>query len=158
MKTKFGTIFDSSASVICIPTNSTVKTSGELIMGAGLAKECLNHYPGLDKTAGDMLRKGQIFSKMHVLPEYNLLEVEFLHRTLLLCQTKDYVWKKTPLSLVKRTINKLSVYMEVHGSKTFAIPYLGCGHGKLNKAEFLLMLVEAPGSILSDRVELWSGE
>ena len=49
MKQIVGNIFDPTlgADAICVTTNGIVKANGELVMGAGIAKQFAERYPGL---------------------------------------------------------------------------------------------------------------
>ena len=57
MKETIGDIWESGADVICITTNGIVKSSGRLVMGAGIAKDAVDKYSDIDITWGSHVWK-----------------------------------------------------------------------------------------------------
>src|SRR5690349_11360263 len=51
-----GDIWTFSADIRCIPTNATYRRDGRAVMGAGLAKELVEKFPGIDRELGTMLK------------------------------------------------------------------------------------------------------
>lgn len=50
-----GDIFQADCSAICIPTNGALNKVGALVMGAGVAKQAVDHWPGLPDMLGDIV-------------------------------------------------------------------------------------------------------
>lgn len=55
MQDVVGDLFSQKADAICIPTNCFVKQTGAAVMGAGIAKQLVMRYPGVDFVAGELI-------------------------------------------------------------------------------------------------------
>lgn len=107
--------------VIAIPTNGIVKSNGDAIMGAGLAKDAASRFPDLPKWLGDRLK------------QFGNVPVYFRTLRLITLPTK-HDWKDlSSLTLICDSIN----YCARHILRPEGIPrvycsHLGCGHGGLH--------------------------
>lgn len=57
MKEIHGNIWQVEADAICITTNGDLKKNGRAIMGKGLAKQTVEHYPNIDIILGLLIKK-----------------------------------------------------------------------------------------------------
>lgn len=111
-----------------IPINTVIKANGELVMGAGLAKEAARRYPDLPKILGEFysLRYG-----IYDLEKYKL----FLFPT-----KRD--WRKlSSVYLIDSGLNSLS-FAGFTGHTKIVSPRLGCGLGGLDWEKQVKPLVE----------------
>ena len=109
---------------ICVTTNGVVKSNGELVMGAGVAKQFANKYQSLPLLLGDkVLSHGN-----HV---YFATEID--ETAILSFPTKHNYRDKSSLELIKRSAKRLVYWANSTGAKTIVIPSPGTGLGGLSK-------------------------
>ena len=116
MRRKIGSIFDYK--VIVIPTCKTLNSKGELVMGAGLAKEAKTRYPGVEK----------VFAKY---PAYITLD-----KTLINFPTKEDWRQPSSLATIEESLKQLIETPH----KEVALPLVGCGLGGLRKEDVIVLL------------------
>lgn len=103
--------------IVVIPTNGKIKQNGECVMGAGLALQAKDRFPGLSKELGDILS----VAGNHV--------VYFETYSLITFPTKDH-WKQSScISLIERSAAELSRL--ILRQRVF-VPRVGCGLGGLD--------------------------
>ncbi len=108
------------ANYIVIPTNGTIKSSGEAVMGAGLAKQLVNKQADFPIIFGEFLNtqgnKLGVFGKIITFPV-------------------KYRWYETAnLRLLEQSSKELKDFIEKN-SVTVYMPKVGCGCGRLNWKE-----------------------
>lgn len=128
----FSVINNNGNRIICLTTNNVIKGNGDLVMGAGVALEGANYFPGLPKTAGRLVRK------------YNLDNEDYFF---LLCfneswdkkyggrigvgllQTKRHYKDNSPVSLISNSVDHLVLAAENSPDFMFHSAIPGIGHG-----------------------------
>jgi hypothetical protein len=94
---KQGDILESKDTYLCFTSNSVIKSNGELVMGAGVAKDFKNKYPNLPKQFGSIIQN---------LSEYNLAMVG----NIVAIQTKIHYKNNSDIELIKRSIKRLKEF------------------------------------------------
>lgn len=105
---------------VCITTNGFIKKNGELVMGAGVAKQAKYVFPELPKILGDHIRKNG--NRVYYLEEYNIFSFP----------TKHYWWQKSDIDLIKTSLIQLTNLMEIHKIQKIILPRPGAGNGRLH--------------------------
>lgn len=110
-----------------IPINTTLKTDGSLVMGAGLAKQAAERYKFLPKKLGDYYSN----KPASILYSYEDLTVK-----LIAFPTKIYWSRMSDLGLIEKGLADLKVWtdeLELESvSYKIICPRLGCGLGQLD--------------------------
>lgn len=121
-----GDIFDyiGDADVICVTTNGIVKTNGELVMGAGVAKAFANRYKDMPKILGKKVKEhGNI-----------VFQGGEDNSTLLLSfPTKNNFKDKADIKLIIKSAERLRRFADKRDWQKIIIPSPGTGLGGLNK-------------------------
>ena len=114
---------------VVIPCNGFWKKDGAAVMGAGVAKEAAELYPGLSSYFGGLLKRyGNI-----VLPLGNWGEKE--EETLISFPTKQHWREPSNLRLIKQSCRQLyELWQETDNPYliTVFLPRVGCGLGGLS--------------------------
>lgn len=112
---------------ICCTTNTVVKLNGELVMGAGIAKDFANEYSWLPKHWGERVKK-------QTMP---LVLVTLMKKRPHLVSIPTKIdWKQpSPLDLIWESITELSLLTEQLGWKKILLPRPGCKNGGLSWKE-----------------------
>lgn len=124
MKEITGNIWDlwEQGNWIVIPTNGSVNSKGECIMGRGLALEAKTRLPKLPKMLGSWRVVHGLY--VEVVTTYHIISfpVKFL-----------WSMKAEPL-LIATSCRQLSYYINVPGtlSPPIYLPRVGCGNGHLD--------------------------
>lgn len=105
---------------ICITTNGFVKENGDAVMGAGVAKQAKFLFPDLPKELGNNIRKNG--NRVFYFEKYNIFTFPVKH----------YWWQNADIDLIKKSLNELVNYIDIHNIKTVILPKPGCGNGRLN--------------------------
>lgn len=128
-----GNIWDHKQDHICIPTNGSVKASGECVMGRGLAFQAKQKVPGIALQIGAAIKAhGNHFC---VIGYYCAFPVK--HRW----------WEKADPALIAQSARELRDIAERYPTKIFSLPRPGCGNGGLRWLEVRPMLVGLPNNI-----------
>ena len=135
MLEKQGNIWDQSG-YVGIPTNGESKANGEAVMGAGLALQASNRYPGFSSQLGKYLKERG--NTVMIWPSYRLVTVP----------TKDHWKDPSSLDIVERSCRELMAYDPyLPDSMKIYLPHLGCGLGGLNWVDVRPVM----SSLLNDR-------
>lgn len=123
-----GDIWNIPCDAICIPTNNQLDGRGRAIMGAGLAKQAADKFPGIKESFGlQMLAVPD--AKIYIIHKF----IHFNKPCLLLSFQTKYNWKNpSNLNLIMASAEDLvdvAVYEEF---KTVLLPRVGCGLGVLD--------------------------
>ena len=156
-KLEYGNIFDyiGKADCICVTTNGTIKSNGELVMGAGVAKQFkdkFNHL-GIAKILADKLYKGTPLKKMHVVNAvdnicYKAIDASQNYGTHVLSfPTKHHFMDKGDLNLIIKSAKRAVVFADMYNLKSIIIPSPGTGCGQLNEDD----VYKALNDILDNR-------
>jgi hypothetical protein len=123
-----GSIFDSKADALCVPTNGVVKGSGDLVMGKGLAKLFAQRYPGLPRQLGDHVQKaGNVPCLYRPDDKFGVLG-----KYVISFPTKHHWSQPSDLVLIERSARCIVSLVEVMQLSTIALSRVGCGLGHLD--------------------------
>lgn len=106
-----------------IPTNTTLRSNGDAIMGAGLALQARSRFRNLEQLYGASLRAGQ---SLYVNHDYRLV----------LVPTKTDWRKPSTWKLIEDAVTALQQL-----DLPLAIPLLGAGRGGLNSTDVKNFLI-----------------
>lgn len=154
-----GDIFDyiGIADCICITTNGTIKSNGELVMGAGIAKQFYDRYNrdfNIAKKLAKLLYGGTpnirrmfvIESKYNVC--YRAVSAEDNNGTHIVSfPTKNHFQEKGDLELIKKSAKRMVQFANIYDLKNIIIPSPGTGCGKLKEED----IYEELNKILDNR-------
>ena len=156
-KLEYGNIFDyvGKADCICVTTNGTIKRNGELVMGAGVAKQFYDKYKNhnIARVLANKLYKGSPLNTMHVVNTkdnicYKAVDAKDNQGTYVLSfPTKNHFMDKGDLELIKRSAKRAVLFAEMYNLKSIIIPSPGTGCGQLKEED----VYEALNEILDDR-------
>ncbi len=148
-----------AADLVLITANATViYSSNKLVMGAGIAKQIKNAFPGIDKRMARWIDV-EIYKFSHswyrgqhwkVYFPYHLLTPGLSEEKIGLFQVKDKYWQPARLDLIKESTRQLNTWLLEHPMATVHLNYPGIGFGKLSKVQ-VLPIIEA----LPDNVVVW---
>jgi len=124
-----GNIWDYKSTVICVTTNAVVKRNGALVMGRGVAKQCLDRNPGIDFVFGKAV--SQNGSIMQILTELDQPSL----RLLALFPVKQHWRQSAKLGIIERSATELGNLAEKTPNSIFVLPRPGCGNGNLSWRE-----------------------
>jgi len=147
MKEIKGNIFEQlDADAICVTTNGIVKANGELVMGAGIAKQFAMKWPQLPAIFGKIVAKyGNVLQQ--TMPG-DIKEAI----TIIAFPTKNHWRDPSDMALIKQSAIKLREWADEFEEQTdkkpkVVLPRPGCGLGGL-KWEDVKRVIEP---ILDDR-------
>lgn len=108
---------------LCITTNGMLRTNGNGIMGAGVARAGRNHIPNAEQQLGRVITQNghitQVFST-------------FADRPVISFPTK-FDWRdKSDIELIKKSCRELMRVIKHHNLKRVLLPRPGCANGGLN--------------------------
>lgn len=111
----------------CITTNGCVGVGGLLIMGAGIALEARDKFPGLSKVLGGLVEEfgNRVFpldTSGVVAPGYTLVSFPTKY---------DWYHAACP-KLVRSSAEQLAELITLRGWKSCLLPAPGCKNGKLS--------------------------
>ena len=142
-KVEYGDIFDyvGKADCICVTTNGTIKSNGELVMGAGIAKQFYDRYQKFDiaRVLANKLYKGTPLKTMHVVNPadnicYKAIDAKDNNGTYVLSfPTKHHFMDKGDLDLIIKSAKRAMVFADMYNLKSIILPSPGTGCGKLNE-------------------------
>src|SRR5690349_5902410 len=131
MREATGDLWTWPADIRVVPTNGTYRRDGRAVMGAGVAKQCVERYPGIDRELGTMLRVHG--SKTRIIYKY-ADEWEFI----VAFPTKEYFKNNSDLLLIEHSAHQL-VKLVDEWEKDYCckpagvvMPRVGCGCGQLD--------------------------
>lgn len=141
-----GNIFDyiGKADCICITTNGTIKSNGELVMGAGVAKQFYDMYNNefdIARRLANKLYKGSKINKLHVVDQkdnicYLALNAKHNKGTHVLSfPTKNHFMDKGSLDLIIQSAKRAVIFANIYNCNSIIISSPGTGCGRLNENE-----------------------
>ena len=133
----------SEADLFLVTTNATLNVHGKLVMGAGIAKEAHDRFPGLDQALGEaVITQGKRYGLL-VSPRWPEAKLGAF-------QTKLHWKDPAQLSLISEAATKLRRWCERHPTAQVHLNFPGIGHGGLPRAQVLKSLWVIP-----DTVTIW---
>jgi len=146
MNIQYGNMWDvyDESDLFLITTNSFIKRNGALVMGAGIARQARDRFPGLDLALG---------RKIKHLGKYGLIVSEkWPDKKLGAFQVKYHFKDRAELNLISHSTEMLMEFIETRRlySSKIHLNFPGIGNGKLDK-DAVLRVVE----VLPDCVTLW---
>ena len=116
------------AKAICVTTNGIVKSNGQLVMGAGIAKSFATQFPQIPFILGDKVKKhgNYVF-------ECGIVD----NTTILSFPTKDNYKFNSSIELIKRSATRLVKWANINNiteTESIYIPSPGTGLGGLDKS------------------------
>lgn len=126
-----------------ITTNAIVKQNGALVMGAGLAKQARDAYPGLDQTFGEAIEMWAENGVYGVILWANLKFGAF--------QVKHHFKDQANLHLITYSTGMLKVWAQTKGDQKFALNFPGIGNGGLPYDQ-----VKPIVDLLPNNVQVWT--
>lgn len=131
----------SARGVIIITSNSNLTKDGNLVMGAGAAKQLKLIVPGIDKLFGDIIKKS-----CGSLGRYGLL----FRGRYGIAQVKYAFNAPANLPLIEYTMRILTTVANNYPHSKFSINYPGIGYGWLKEKDVKPLL-----EILPNNVRIW---
>lgn len=116
-----GNLWNFKADAYCITTNGIIKRDGRAVMGAGIALEALNRFPGIDERLGEYLNSEG--NHVYIL-NYSPFVVSF--------PTKHDWRKPSSFSLIKQSAWELASLATDYNWSSVVLPRPGCGLGQLD--------------------------
>ena len=119
----------SEGDAICIPTNGEFTTDGEMVMGAGFARQMRDMVPGLARMCGNVLR-----TNGNAVSYINKFTIDNKSIHLFTFPTKNNWRDPSDLLLIDRSAEQLTDLVEAMDCfvGNIFIPAPGCGCGKLD--------------------------
>lgn len=135
MREAFGDIWEMAAELdaplVCVTTNLQVNSSGEAVMGAGIAREARDLYPGVARELGRRIKKGE-----HSTIYLGVFCDDFgLTRHLAAFPTKRHWRDRSDLGLIEESAQVLVEVTDLMGFQDVLLPRPGCGRGGLTWAQ-----------------------
>lgn len=142
---KHGNIWEALAlsDLLCITTNSTLMSNGELVMGAGIALQAKQRFPELPRQLGEIIRKTRPFYGLVYLPIEG-------GRYLGAFQTKTHWRSPSTTDLIRRSTKMLAELAEANPYWRIDLNFPGIGRGGLPRS-VVLPIIQA----LPDNVHVW---
>lgn len=161
MKEAKGDMLYMECDALCITTNGFVKTNGECVMGAGIAKQISSAFPNIPYLLGQaILRKGNIVQPICVEHSIEILAfpvkpIYGIANGFNTVSHKNFHYgaqvpgwaMKADLDLITRSALQLKALADTKPWKTILLPRPGCGAGELLWEDVKPLI----SSILDDR-------
>lgn len=113
-----------------VTTNGMLRSDGNAVMGAGIAKYCRDHFHGVDRDLGEKLKKNG--NHVYYLGAWSLT-VEQQAFLLFSFPTKDDWKDKSKPDLIRRSCKELvKALMPLEYVKDVYLPCPGCANGGLD--------------------------
>lgn len=136
------TVYD-QADLFLVTTNGVVTRSGALVMGAGIAGQARDRFPGLDQALGSTVKAAGSPYGLLVSPKWPKARLGAF-------QTKDNWTEGSSPALIGFAANKLLAWCEAHPTARVHLNMPGVGHGGLFRGAVLPLLASLP-----DTVTVW---
>ncbi len=126
-----------------ITTNSTIKDNGALVMGAGIAREVRDNFPGIDLAWGEVIERVGL-----LLPKGLAYGIVVSKRIdIATFQVKYHYRDKADLELIAMSAVQLTKWAKLVPDETFALNYPGVGLGGLSKTEVWPLIKNLPDNV-----------
>lgn len=135
-------IWNSDADYICVTTNGIVKHNGALVMGAGIAKQARDRYPGIDQTLGEAVR---LLGNIPLIVNTGGNKPNIIS-----LPTKNHWKDKSDLELIVKSVSHIVRTMKSYD--TIALTRPGCALGGLDWESTVKPAIEP---LLDDRFTVY---
>lgn len=125
-----------------ITTNAVIKKDGALVMGAGIAKQVRDKWPGIDKEMGAAIKR-----TCGSGGTYGVI----LGKKIGLFQVKHHYKDNASLELITYSTNMLKALANSVPERKFALNFPGIGNGKLSYEQVFPIINNLP-----DNVYVWT--
>jgi hypothetical protein len=139
MLEKIGNIFEQDdANAICFTSNGIVKSNGELVMGAGIAKAFKERWPWLPKRGGDHIKRfGNCIGVLGYVQKSDTIycfgDIPEEDKTYILNFPTKHHWKNpSSLKLIENSAEGLVFSVNFNKWNKIYLPRPGCGLGGLS--------------------------
>lgn len=129
-----------SADLFLFTANSKIRPSGCLVMGAGVARQVRDKFPGIDKDLGT-----KILALNASSGEYGLIVPRNAKYKIGAFQTKIEFWQDSRLSLIQKSTDMLIKI--AHNYAKIHMPLPGCGNGNLTLEQVLPIISQLPANV-----------
>lgn len=119
-----------------VTTNAFIKNNGALVMGAGIAKQVRDQFPGVDLELGSLIRSWG--------PEYGFRKGT---GPLAVFQVKHHFKDHADLELITLSANMMAADALENPTKIYALNYPGIGNGKLQMAQVKPIIEQLPVNV-----------
>jgi hypothetical protein len=121
-----GNIWNIDCDGLCVTINGEFKRNGELVMGAGIAKECKILYPHTPKMLANIIKQRGF--GCHVFGTHGTNG----HGAYLIGFPTKYDWREnSEMELILKSAKELVAIADERDLKKVLLPRPGCGHGGL---------------------------
>lgn len=119
------------ADALCFTSNGVVKSNGELVMGAGVARAFKIRFPGVAASAGERVRASGNVCQMvdNWLVEPDIRSGFFM--PLVAFPTKHHWRSKSSMNLILKSAHELMSWVDEHKLSNVYLPRPGVGLGGL---------------------------
>lgn len=124
-----------------ITTNSVIKSNGAVVMGAGIAKQVRDRFPGIDVEIGKAIQE-------HKLREFYGC---IIGKKIGIFQVKYHYKHRALPELIHNSARMLAEHARANPDRTYALNYPGIGNGKLTVHDVEPHLRQLPAN-----VQVWS--
>lgn len=107
----------------CITTNGMLRRNGNAIMGAGVAKACVQHIPNAERLLGPKIKQNGNITQV-IAP--------YAGKPVFSFPTKNDWRDASDIELIKNSCRQLMALIERHGLQRVLLPKPGCANGGLN--------------------------
>lgn len=130
MRTARGDIWLARADALVITTNAMRRRDGAAVMGAGIARQAAERYPGIDRRLGEQLREQG--ARTELLHRAGQEPWPAETRALVALPTKRDWRDPSDLGLIESGVRELAELADREGCRSVALPQPGCGLGGLD--------------------------
>jgi len=133
----------SEKSILVVTTNGFVKNRGHAVMGAGIARQVRDAFPGIDERLGSLIKEHGN-RPFRLTPSIWSLPVK-------------WHWiMEAEVSLIAASLEKMVLMVEKFKPDLLRFPRPGCGNGELDYfAHGIDMLMENFARQVPARIEVW---
>lgn len=133
--------------IVVVTTNSIVQSNGALVMGSGAAGEAVTKIEGIEHECGRaVLEHGSQYGFIEIRPP-KPDEGERGRRGFGIFQTKYDYKKRSDLSLIRYSTQKLADYAITHPDVQIRVNYPGIGSGRLKPEDVEPILASLPDNV-----------
>lgn len=136
------------ADLFCITTNASLDSENNLVMGAGIAGQAKEKFPGLPDRFGTMLRENGAYQEDE---PYGMLFDE--ETKIAAFQTKQDWRDDASIKVIAHANVRLFAWLFENEGQEVHLNYPGIGHGNLSKSVVKKLIQHLP-----DRVHIWQYE
>ena len=128
------------ADLFLVTTNSVLNRHGALVMGAGIARQAVERFPGLDAALGSVVRQAGDTYGLLVSPRWPEAKLGAF-------QTKIHWREGSSLELIAFSTGKLLAWCREQPAAQVHLNLPGVGLGGLSREQVLPVLASLPDSV-----------